>query len=200
MKKLIHSKAFIVITVLIVIIGILAGLFIYQTRYGVKGMDTTMWISKIEQESLDWCINSHSGTGDDGYAYFRTEDRFPSDNAEDYRKIYVFADFENKSFLDYNYVGCYMEYMGKESMICYALPFGGDGEYMKTREITEGIGLFMCVMYCPGMDDEEIAEHLKEYKLTLYMSNKLIKNVKYSYDMSEHAAVTTPYNPYYVEE
>ncbi len=200
MKKLIHSKAFIVISVLIVLIGTLAGLFTYQTRYGVKGYDITMWISEIEQEELDELIKYYSDPDDDTWVYFRTEDRFPSDIADDYREIYVFVDFENKSFLEYDITGCYIEYNGNESMLSYAYPFDVSVETLYSRVVSENVGCFMCLMYCPGMDDEAIAEHLKEYKITVYMSNRIAKNIKYSYDLSEHAVVTTPYNPYYGQE
>lgn len=195
MHKLLRSRLFVFLFTGIGIFAILTGLFLHQTRFGISGSGTSLWLTTIEQGELDEYIEFHSDLSSDEFLFFRFDNRFPSKNADDYRKIYAYVNIKNSSLLEYNLYDCFIEYNGFDPLVSFVIPFSDIVFNANTNN--EYVSCCMFLMYCPEMDDEQIKKHIQEYQITLYLYNDVFKDIKYVYNTNKHSIEILEKNPYY---
>ena len=194
MKRIVCSRLFKCCVIAIFVGASLFGMFIHQTRFGVSVSGMSLWMTNVEQAELDEYIAHYSDPSADDYLFLRADERFPSKDAGDYRKIYVYVDLKNSSFLDYSLYDSYVSYAGNNSNVSFAITFGGDK--MKAGTRNSYVSCCMLFTYCPGMSDTKIKDHLQDYEISLYLSNAVFKDLKCVYDVGKHSLSVLSKNPY----
>lgn len=193
MKRIFCSRLFISSVIIIFIGAALFGIFMQQTRFGVSGLGMSLWMTDVEQADLDEYIAHYSDPSADDYLFLRA-DRFPSKDARDYQKIYVYVDLKNSSILDYSLYDSYVSYTGNDSCVSFAMTFGGDAITAMKRN--SYVSCCMLFAYCPGMSDAAIKEHFQDYEISLYLSNAVFEDLKYVYNVDKHPLSVLSKNPF----
>lgn len=194
MKRIFRSRIFVIISIGVCVCAILTGLFLHQTRFGVVANSTSLWITQIEQEELNEYIEFYSDPAADDFLFFRSNNRFPSNDADDYRKVYVYVDFKNRSIIDYNLYDCYIEFQGSEPQASFALPFSGKN--LSANNNNKYISCCMFLMYCPEKNDSDFKDLIQEYSFTIYLQNVIFKDIKYIFDPAKYPIHILADNPY----
>ncbi len=192
MKK----KNLIIITIVTIFtLALFAGLFFQQSKYGVKLNNLSYLICDVEQLELDDYIENCSDINNQDFIFLRNENRFPSKNATDYKKIIIYANVKNMSLFEYTLYDSYISDSNDDSIVCFAITnTAGDTIDLMSKE--EYVPLITLFVYIGESGITDIENNMDNFVIDTYFYNKLFKNIKYTYCFSDETIELLSKNPY----
>ena len=189
-----NKKRIILVSLLIVIALLISTLFI-QIYRGVHINEFSYLIEDVDQEELDFYIECYS-TDDEIFIYFDNEERFPSEKAEDYRKIILYADICNFSILHYMRTDCFMHDYIENSNFCFAIP--NDAVYCKIERFSKEpkIPIGTLLIYSADLDENEIRNSIKNLTVDNYFTNDLCDDIKYRSNLKSENLIALSEKPF----
>ncbi|MCH5317756.1 MAG: hypothetical protein J1E05_07240 [Eubacterium sp.] len=190
------NKKLIILVSLLTAFAILFGAFFLQVYRGVFITQFSYLIQDIEQDELDEYIELCSPPGNEAFIYFDNINRFPSENAEDYKRIVLYADISNFSILHYMRTNCFMHDYLKNSNFCFAIP--GDAVYYKIERFSRKakIPIGTLLIYSADLDENEIHNCIKNLFVDNYFTNNLCGNIKYRSNLKSENLIALSENPF----
>lgn len=189
------NKKLIILGSVLTVIALLFGVFIFQVYRGVQIKDFSYLIKDVDQEELDFYIECYS-TDEETFIYFDNEERFPSANAEDYKRIILYADMSNFSILHYMRTDCFMHDYIENSNFCFAIP--NNVAYYKIERFSEEpkVPIGTLLIYCADLDENEIRNCIKNLTVDNYFDNMLCGNIKYRSSLKSENLAALSENPF----
>lgn len=169
-------------------------IMMFQIYHAMHIKRVYAWMSPIEQLSLEEKIE-YLSDDKDSYQYFTDENRFPSDRAEDYCYITLYADVRNCSILPAKATSFYLKEDLPKARICYVMDkaeFSGPIKGYDTRKKEHCLTL---IIYRNGCSDEEIYEQLASLDIEIYYHNAVTSRMSL-YEMKEAELDILDGNPY----
>lgn len=194
-----HNKSGIKIVVIVAVVALLVGIFFQQAKHGIKVDNFTYLIKEVEQIALDDYIKTCSDLNDEQFLYLRYDNRFPSENADDYREIAIYANIHNSSLLNYTLYDSYISDAEKNSIVCFAITndFQEKVKPMSNENYVYLMNLFVYIGDKKDMnEDEYIKDNIKNWNIDAYFFNKLFKNNKYTCTLADEKTEQLSANPY----
>ena len=189
------NKKLIILGSVLTVIALLLGAFALQVYRGVHIKDFSYLIKDVDQEELDFYIECYS-TDEETYIYFDNEERFPSANAEDYKRIILYADICNFSILHYMRTDCFMHDYIENSSFCFAIP--SNAVYCKIERFSEEpkVPIGTLLIYCADLDEKEIRNCIKNLTVDNYFTNNLCGDIKYRSNLKSENLIALSENPF----
>ena len=189
------NKKRIILVSLLTVIALLFGTLFIQIYRGVHIDEFSYLTEDVEQEELDFYIEYYS-TDKETFIYFDNKERFPSEKAEDYRKIILYADISNFSILHYMRTDCFMHDYIENSNFCFAIP--SNVAYYKIERFSKEpkIPIGTLLIYSADLDENEIRNSIKNLTVDNYFANKLCGDIKYRSNLKSENLIALSENPF----
>ena len=189
------NKKLIILGSMLTVIALLFVVSIFQVYRGVHIKNFSYLIEDVEQEELEFYMDYYS-TDEDTFIYFDNEERFPSVNAEDYKRIILYADISNFSFLHYMRTDCFMHDYLKNSNFSFAIP--SNVVYYKIERFSKEpkIPIGSLLIYCADLDKNDILNCIKNLTVDNYFTNTLFNNIKYRTNLKNEDLIALSENPF----
>lgn len=189
------KKRFLIIIVVILSITLVSALFVQQTKQGVSLNGFSYLIRDVDQLELNDYIENCSDENNDDFLYLRTENRFPSKNAKDYREIVLYADFKSRSLLEYTLYDSYISDVTEDSVVCFAIT-NTSGDTIGSMTNEKYVPVITLFVYVGDNELTKIENNLDNLVIDTYFYNKLFKNNKYTYSLADEKIEQLSKNPY----
>lgn len=189
------KKWILIILVAIFTIASLSVLFVQQSKHGIYLNGFSYLMRDVEQLELDDYIENCSDIDDDTFLYLRNENRFPSKNAKDYREIVLYADFKNRSLLEYTLYDSYISDVTEDSIVCFAIT-NTSGDTIGSMTNEKYVPVITLFVYVGDSELTKIENNLDNLVIDTYFYNKLFKNNKYTYSLADEKIEQLSKNPY----
>ena len=189
------KKWFLMIIVVVLSIALLSGLFVHQTKQGINLKCFSYLIRDVEQLELNDYIDNCSDENNNDFLYLRTKNRFPSKSAKDYREIVLYADFKNKSLLEYTLYDSYISDITEDSIVCFAIT-NTSGDTIDSTTNEKYVPVITLFVYVGEHEITEIETYLDNLVIDTYFYNRLFKNIKYTYFLGDEKIEELSKNPY----
>ncbi len=189
------KKWFLIIIVVVLSVALVSALFVQQSKQGISLKGFSYLIRDVEQLELNDYIENCSDENNDDFLYLRTENRFPSKNAKDYREIVLYADFKNRSLLEYTLYDSYISDVTEDSIVCFAIT-NTSGDTIGSMTNEKYVPVITLFVYVGDSELTKIENNLDNLVIDTYFYNKLFKNNKYTYSLADEKIEQLSKNPY----